>query len=916
MQTSSVAGPFYGLADDGRAGRIVNFTNHPIVNDGEHDRFVSTFAIAPSTGFAQVAISLLDERFLAASSQVTPHYVSINSNETGMSIGNVISVQHFNYFFGDPKAIYSAFSKAKTASGYGDVKPLYGMFGLGWEAWPFEKWHTNASSVKSSIDQFINDHGYPLSWAVIGSGFWEEGGTTTSFGRFNYNRYPDENQNTTPDVIEHLHSKGIKVMFGLRTSFPECNGSNDFSSGGDGSQGNCFSPFVEPIEHAVGTAQNYFANVANSVTHQSSSNVFPQWDKRLEILDSANTNAINWYRQQTAAWGVDGWKEDTMLTGGNGGAKVYHAGAWNPAMAALHQRGDYVMARNAYISSPGSIQRLNDTNGEQDRIPQLVLSYAASGAPNVYTDIIGNHDGDNSRYLERHAKLAALTASMSFGIEPWTKSTSANIKAAADWHEKYRPYIYSAAQKSYSSGYPFTATPLPIAYPHDAHTHDIDNSKMWQWLIDDSMMAFPLFDKSNANGHRAVYLPQGYWMDPNTHKSYQGPGMLPEYDQSGTVMPVFIGGKGVTVSKTVEGLQAEIWPIKQNAVLSVIYQYHHSEDDSVSEINLKNTGWDTEQLVVTDLTTGTELSDVSIVTERGGINFPIFPAHHYQISGGGNTVKAGGPNLQSLSSTDENIALNKSVTASSSYTLNYGAENAVDGDNFSDTSRWISELSSSEDHWIEVDLSGNFEVTGVNFWTGWKGYNTPLTNYTIDYWAQDQWLELFTASDNSQPVVAQSIDSVVMSKIRLRTPSWVKLFELEVLGHPYVNTINLALNKPVITSSNHNEQYNGSHAVDGDNSSNSSRWIAQNNTQHNSIEVDLEQLVAISKVKFWTGWNGYNSALSQYSIDYWDGLAWQPLVGIMNNSSAVIEENFNEVMASKIRLSSDEWIKLYEIEVF
>ena len=83
---------------------------------------------------------------------------------------------------------------------------------------------------------------------------------------------------------------------------------------------------------------------------------------------------LNGIRMKRADWGVDGWKEDTMLTGGSGGAKVYHDGAWNAPMKALHERGDYVMARNAYVSSPGSIQRLNDTHGEQDRIPQLVLS--------------------------------------------------------------------------------------------------------------------------------------------------------------------------------------------------------------------------------------------------------------------------------------------------------------------------------------------------------------------------------------------------------------------------------------------------------------------------------------------------------------------------------------------------------------
>ena len=298
-RTGSVEGPFYGLADDGKAGNLGSVTNKTIVNNGGGSRFTSTFAIAPNSSFAQVAISQVDERFLAASSQTVPHKVSLNDSETMMSIANVKTAKHFYYFVGSAKEIYQAFSEAKESAGYGDVKPLYGMFGIGWEAWPFEKWHTTAQTVENSITQFVDDYDYPLSWAVIGSGFWEEGGTTVSTGRFNHGRYPDENGDGKPDVIDLIHSKGAKVMFGLRTSFPDCNGSNDFSSGGDGGRGNCFTPVVEPEEYVTAKNSSYFAQIANGQNHASSSNIFPQWDKNLDILDAANPDAVEWYKNET-----------------------------------------------------------------------------------------------------------------------------------------------------------------------------------------------------------------------------------------------------------------------------------------------------------------------------------------------------------------------------------------------------------------------------------------------------------------------------------------------------------------------------------------------------------------------------------------------------------------------------------------
>ena len=1069
VQLGEVEGPFYGLADDGRNIRLSEINDQTIENNGGHDRFVSTFAIAPATGFAQVAISQLDERSLANANTSTPHKVSINSTSTALGVQNVTNVEHFYYFIGDTAEIYQAFSNAKTEANYPDVKPVYGMFGIGWELWPFAKWNSgdadpyDAPDILANITRFVDVHGYELSWAVLGSGFWESGGSTVTFGQFDLTKFPDTQNSgvTKPDLITDLNNKGLEVMFGLRTTFADCKGSNDFSSGGDGSQGNCFSPVTAPYAYNDALSNDYFAKTKNGENFTSRSNIFPQWDTFLEVLDSDNADAVAWYVEQTAKWQVKGWKEDTMLTGttksGSSTNKVYHDGAWNNAMKALHDRGDYVMARNAYVSSPGSIQRINDTHGEQSRIPQLVLSYAASGAPNVYTDIVGNSSQDDSRYLERHAKLAALTASMSFGIEPWDKNTSSrpntstNIKSAVDWHNKYRPYIYSAALKTYASGYPHTATPLPIAYPLDANTYDLDDNKMWQWLIDASMLAVPLFDSANTSTseQRDVYLPSGLWMDFNTGLSYIGPGVVENFNQAGTRMPLFIGGTGIIVSEGDASIEAEIWPIKENSETGVSYEYRHYTSDLISNITLNNTGWDLSLLEVTNDATGATLdsADVIIDESKGTIKFDINPGTSYTVTGGGTEVGPGGNSFGDVVAVKENVAKGKPVVVDSTYSSDFPGSNAVDGDNASNSSRWLSSddssfhyievdlqqptwigeikfwtgfgntgplssyqleyfngtdwvslvsetnnsdsavtesfnsvqaqqvrLSSNEwiklyeiqifegepnsgsskiantvasssddysqnftannavdgdnvndasrwisaetgEHWLEVDLGATYSVDQIKFWTGWQGYNTPLTSYSLEYWDGSAWIEVVNETNNSIAEVSHNITTVETDRIRLLTTDWAKVYEVEVYGYLSDNNVNRALSATVVTSSDYNESYIGANAVDGNKTDDSSRWISAETGSH-SIEVHFDSTYAISNIKFWTGWNGYNSELSSFSLDYWDGNTWVELVNENSNGSAEIDVNFATVNTDRVRLQSNDWIKLYEIEVY
>ena len=372
-----------------------------------------------------------------------------------------------------------------------------------------------------------------------------------------------------------------------------------------------------------------------------------------------------------------------------------------------------------------------------------------------------------------------------------------------------------------------------------------------------------------------------------------------------------------------------------------------------------------------------------------------------------------------LASHAGNIALNKPSTSDSQLNSSYPASNAVDGINSGNSSRWVS-ANTAWPHYIEIDLEGAYDITGLNFYTGHNGYNRPV-NYEFQYWNGNAWITIVSNSNNSDPTVNRTFSVVTTTRVRLKgtggTDNYFRLFELEVEGTaigggtnqapiasitspasgasftegsditisanatdsdgiitqveffdgsislgvdasaPYSTTINSAssghkcltavatdndgalgtsavvnvsvnpaslggfnvvLGKPASTDSQLSSSYTASNAVDGVNVGNNTRWISANTSWPHYIEVDLEGSFDITGLKFWTGYNGYNYPV-KYQFQYWDGAAWTTILNKPNNTSAVVNETFAPVNATKVRLygtgGNDKYFRLYEFEV-
>jgi len=621
--------PAYGLGDHGGYGNSTNvfgYKDDDFANRDNSHRFISNFVIFPAQGFAQVLFEPKRKR------------VELSGAENRQGAAGVPGISAW-YFTGAPKEIYRDYKSVCDQEGFPSFLPKYRFFELGYEAFGSLGWNTYQSSVEEDIGNYLK-RGYDLRWAVVGSGFWKGArrdpaeGATTSFGI--WDDQPQESRNDGfpnpryPDVNgfkEFFKSRDILLLLGLRINF---------KAGKD--QGGHYDPANDGHFSTEGLKRGYFRINAAGRAEVYKVN-FPQGN--VHLLDGHNPEAVQWYVEGVDKWGVDGYKEDLML---KDGAKLNDDTKLNPINEALMNKGYYIMARNGAYSVPGDILRLEDTKHgfDQDRPVINALNYAASGAYAVYPDIVAGKylvnplTSDQERYFARNAMLAAVSPVMAMGHGPWHLQNELYrkaVKKAADWHSRMAPYIHSAAVKSYKTGFPYTMTPLPLAYPNDTATYELASKsrRQYAWMIGESLLATPLYGNDYATAtSRDVYLPEGRWIDYETHKVFDGPVRLPDYGFPVDKLPVFIGGKGVLVYQA-DGdtsFLATVYPIRQT---EFEYIFYYPDGKSSTTIRKVGASWEPSRLEIRDLSTGSRVQPV-VLESCGAFSFPIRPGRDYELN--------------------------------------------------------------------------------------------------------------------------------------------------------------------------------------------------------------------------------------------------------------------------------------------
>jgi alpha-glucosidase (family GH31 glycosyl hydrolase) len=604
----------YGLSDHGALGRgnedISGFASDYLgartatwetkqngrVASAREGRLISNFAIHPRQGLAAI--------------NVEPRKKIVRFTDDGAAHGSSASreMKAMYYIVGNPKVIYRELQAIREAEGFPFLPPKYDLFGVGWEAFGALGWTTSASTVEENISTYL-DLGYPLSWMVIGSGFWPSGKPelwgTTSFGLWDKEKYPEPRE-----FIGRMKGRGLTVLLGLRIALRE---------------GNPFQIEAEKLGFLIkapdGRPQN-FADKGHP-TH---------------LLDFENPAAIDWYVRQCGKWldaGVDGFKEDLMFYLD----KIERDDKVDEVNRRLSKDGGILMLRNNYLGSPGDLHRYNDFNfyESQDRGPINGLCLAYSGFPFVYPDIVGGTDvwknretdGDEkvARYLMRYAQYASVHPSMAFGYGPWSlgrKDVVEITKDAAMLHRRLHPYIYSYALETAESGFPYTMTPLPLAYPNDPGVYGLANTtrRSYQWLLGESLMAVPLYGDDFATAtSRDVYLPEGRWIDYDTGEAHEGPATLDDFPLPIGKTPLFVGGKGIVIEENFGRLLAYVYPIMNDTEM-----VFHDRDGATSRITVKVDSWETSPVQVRS---GSRVLQTE--SRRGAIVFPIDSGTNYEV---------------------------------------------------------------------------------------------------------------------------------------------------------------------------------------------------------------------------------------------------------------------------------------------
>lgn len=607
--------PAFGLGDLAARKRdrteLTGYVSEDFHGDGNQcGRLISNFAIFPRAGFAEINV------------EPTSKVVRLTPDENAQGAKSASAMPAMYYFFGQPEKIYASFLEVRNREGYRVFKPKYEWFGVGWEAFGALAWDTNEKTVTANVERYLS-LGYPLSWMVVGSGFWPRQNSntlaTTSFGLWDTNLYSHPRE-----FIEHFHKLGLKFMLGLRIAF--------ITNG----------PFADE-----GVKGGYF------LQENGSSKVFKiSFPKSpCYLLDAQNPAAVRWYADLCEKWrsyGVDGFKEDLYGYGKYG----FRDDKLDPVNTALMERGVYVMGRNGYLGSPMDLHRYEDFNQDQnqDRGPLNGLAFAYSGFPYVYPDIVGGTFGEGRNmppltspvmraFMMRRAQYSSVNPSMSIGMGPWkfeSQQVERVMLAAARLHGRLQPYIYSAAVDAFETGFPWTLAPLPLLWPEDSEVYRLENAQRrgYEWMLGPSLLACPLYGDDYATAEtRDIYLPAGKWMDYDTGEIYAGPRTLKNFALPVEKTPLFVGGKGVVIERSLDNsnLTAVVYPV---VPVNSAYHFVHADGTTRGEIVSKISDWSAAKFVVTDTTDGKTVASKREPKTKA-VRFPFTAGHNYELSAGG-----------------------------------------------------------------------------------------------------------------------------------------------------------------------------------------------------------------------------------------------------------------------------------------
>jgi alpha-D-xyloside xylohydrolase len=399
--------------------------------------------------------------------------------------------------------------------------------------WAFAPWkardyHRNAKEVHEDVDRY-RELGLPASVLLIDSPW------ATNYNTYDFNpkQFDDAKK-----MIAHVHDKGYKLVL---WHTPWINSATD-KPHEDG--------FADKF--APGPASNFAeADRLGYFVHRPDRSTYTgQWWKGIgSLIDFSNPAARKWWQGQVSkaiAMGADGFKNDDA-EGGFLGDVVFAGGQdqrtmrnryaveYNHAVAEVLQERkgrDWVMfQRSGTVGSqmlPLFWSGDNDaTFSENNGLPTVVtagLNAGMSGISLWVSDLGGyikpsRTPGDNvlfCRWTQYSAFSPGMEVMSSMNLGPWDYGEEALriFRTYSVLHMSLFPYRYAAALESAGTGLPMMRA-LVLMHQDDRDAREAAS----EYYFGPDLLVAPVLSPVTQ---RALYLPEGKWIDYWTGRSFDG----------------------------------------------------------------------------------------------------------------------------------------------------------------------------------------------------------------------------------------------------------------------------------------------------------------------------------------------------------------------------------------------------------